>query len=180
MFDSSYKFNLVDRKNNPDPDILCIWKYNFKSAIRRYIITVELYQHNIYILKYHAACHSKCENKFSLLFNDEKPAPIIKTCVDVMISFYNANNLASFGFIGANSVNKKRKSTIITEGKSNTQRFRIYKLLMFNYFGKETFAHAINKKYSAYLMINRGNGKIRAFRRQAQALFSTLYINLYF
>ena len=180
MFDSSYTFNLIDRKENPTKDIFNIWKFNFTSHKRRYIIEVEQYKYSIYILKYYADCHSKSKNKYSLLFNDEKPTRIIKTCVDVMLHFYANNNNASFGFIGANSINKKKKGIKISEGTSNTQRFRIYKLLMYNFFGKSTFAHAFNKKYSAYLMINRNCSSIRSFRKQAEALFSKLYIDLYF
>lgn len=180
MFDSGYNFNLVYKKVNPEPHILCKWIYNFKTLIRRYIIVVELYAGDIYIIKYYAACHSNSEHKFSFVFNDERPSYIIRTCIDVMLEFYKENPSASFGFIGASSINKIKKGKLTDNKTANTQRYRIYKTLMFNFFGKKTFAHSTDKKYSAYLMINRRNKGIWKFKKDAQDAFSKLYVDLNF
>jgi len=181
MFDKGYAFSLIDRKEiSPKSDFICYWLYNFSTEKRRYIINVELYKMNIYIIKYYAACHAKSKNKYNLLVNDENPAPIIRTCIDVMIDFYKLNPLASFGFIGSHSVNKIKKGKKKIEDKSNTQRFRIYQMLMFNFFGKKTFAHSRSKKHSAYLMINRKNGSIKEFKKNSEKMFSVLYSALDF
>lgn len=180
MFDTFYHFNLVDKKHNPETDVICRWTFNFKAKVRRYVAIVELYKNHIYIVKYYAACHGRCKHKYSIVYNDESPGPIIRTCVNIMLQFYEENNWASFGFFGASSINKKRKGVPMPEGISNTQRFRIYKIVMYNLFGKNTFAHAYNKKYSAYLMINRKNRIIKLFKREAEIMFSKLYVELNF
>lgn len=180
MFDKGYKFNLVDKKVNPAKDILCQWLYNFKTHRRRYLIIVEEYLNSIYIVKYHATCHTLCKEKFSFVFNDERPTYIIKTCIDVMLLHFAANPGASFGFVGSHSYNKLKKGTLVDKDKANSQRYRIYKTLMFNFFGKTTFAHSTDRKFSAYLMINRKNKEIKQFKREAQVAFEKIYISLTF
>jgi len=95
-----------------------------------------------------------------------------------MLATFKVNPLASFGFIGAHSVNKKRKGEIVPEGKENTQRFRVYQTLMFNFFGQQTFEHSQNLARSAYLLINRQNQPIDDFKKRAEEMFRRLYLNL--
>ena len=125
MFDSAYTFNLIDHRqvSSGGPHI-CTWKYNFRSHRRRYIVEVEMYNGSIYVVKYYANCHAASPNKFNLLLNDEKPAPIIRTCIDIMLRLYQVDPMASFGFIGSHSVNME---------------FRIFHFLewkIFPYFGE--------------------------------------------
>lgn len=177
MFDRSYAFNLIDKKTNPDAGVLCRSLYNFVTPRRRYIALVENYRNNIYIIKYYADCHSKSKNKYSFVYNDEYAPAIIRTCVNIMLVCYGDNQMASFGFIGAHSIDKGGKKGSV-ESKINTQRFRIYQQVMFTFFGKKTFAHSRIKQYSAYLMINRKNGKIRPFKKSAEITFSKMYLGL--
>jgi len=179
MFDSEYSYYLLDHKNKiEDLGILEYWVYGFRTERRRYVVRVERYQMSIYIIKFHAVCHSASNEKYNLLFNDEKPAPIIMTCVRMMLDFYNSDSGASFGFIGSNSSNKRRRGLLVTEAKDNTQRFRIYQTVMFSFFGSETFEHSRNIKHSAYLLINRRNAEIEDFRIRSEKMFKELYINL--
>ncbi|MGN6266433.1 MAG: hypothetical protein ACTHM5_12200 [Ginsengibacter sp.] len=180
MFGSGYPFHQIDKKKGVVPYHLYTWKFNFNTNRRRYIVEVELYELNIYIIKYFAACHIKSKNKYRLILNDEKPAKIIRTCIDIMLHFYKNDPLASFGFIGSDSSNKKKKNKTIKESPSNTQRFRIYSTLMSGFFGKQTFSHAKSKKYSAYLMINRKCKGIRQFKRKAELMFEDVYVNINF
>ena len=180
MFDSGYPFNLIDRKDGGTINLVSTWKYNFQTETRRYIAEVEQYKLNIYIVKFYADCHSRSKNKYRLILNDAKPARIIRTCINIMLHFYEENPLASFGFIGTNSSNKKKHNKKIKESISNTQRFRIYTRLMSAFFGKKTFSPSQNRKYSAYLMINRKCGGIREFKDKAQRMFSREYVDLNF
>ena len=118
------------------------------------------------------------EYSYNLLLKDEQPALIIRTCVNIMLQIFSVNPKASFGFIGSASVNKIRKGKIVPEGKSNTQRFRIYQTLMFNFFGSETFEHSQSVELSAYLLINRLNDPIDVFKTKAEQMFKELYLNL--
>src|SRR6185437_4490791 len=178
MFDTSYIYHLVDHKAVPIYGVLESWLYKFTTTKKRYLVIVERYQYNIYVIKFYADCHALSKNKYHLLLKDEQPAPIIRTCINIMLEFFALNPRASFGFIGAASVNKTRKGKIVSEGKENTQRFRVYQTLMFNFFGQETFEHSQNVRRSAYLLINRQNQPIDGFKARAEEMFRQMYLNL--
>lgn len=65
-----------------------------------------------------------------------------------MISLYRKNEEASFFFIGASS----EKESMNLE---NTQRFRIYKRVMQNFFSPLKFIHVEDKQQSFYLIQNK-------------------------
>jgi hypothetical protein len=172
MFDQFYQFSLIDHKVNPEKHVITRWMYNFETDRRRYICLVEKFARNIYIVKYYPATFGKSKKKYHVLFNDEKPARIIGTCIRIMLHHYQLDPLASFGFVGTNSINKKGK----VEAKANTQRYRVYKYAVIGLFGSQSFAHSRSARRSAYLMINRKNApKIRLFKAQAEAMFSAIY-----
>jgi hypothetical protein len=178
MFDTAYTFNLIDHKKTTSGGVQESWMYNFETSKRRYIVNIERYQWDIYAIKYYANSHSQSKNKYNLLLNDERPAPIIRTCINIMLQIFAGNPRASFGFVGSPSVNKMRNGNIVPESKDNTQRFRVYQTLMFNFFGVETFEHSQNIEHSAYLLINRQSGPIDVFRAKAEQMFRELYIEL--
>jgi len=162
----------------PDGAVLESWMYVFKTIRRRYVVRIERYQGDIYAIKYYANCHSACKNKYGLLLHDEQPAPIIRTCINIMLTIFADNPQASFGFVGSHSVNKKKNGAVVPEGKENTQRFRVYQTLMFNFFGTETFEHSQSVEHSAYLLINRAKQPIEAFKVGAEKMFREQYIEL--
>ena len=53
-----------------------------------------------------------------------------------MLDILAEKPLASFGFIGANTISNGE-----SEGETNTQRFRIYTKLMLYFFAKTAFSH---------------------------------------
>ena|SRR5690349_3135458 len=171
MFDKYYEHHLIDHKVNPEQHVLHRWMYNFESERRRYVCLVELFKHNIYVVKYYAAVHSKSNRKYQILFNDEKPARIIRTCLNIMLEFINFDGKASFGFVAAYSASKKGKQ----ETKANNQRYRIYKSVMVNFFGVKYFAHARSARQGAYLLINRKQRPIRIFKAHAEKMFHAIY-----
>lgn len=111
MFDTSYSYHLVDHKTVPNGGVLESWLYKFTSTKRRYLVFVERYDGDIYVIKYYADCHALSKNKYNLLLKDERPAPIIRTCVNIMLAIFEMNPQASFGFIGAYSINKTRNGS---------------------------------------------------------------------
>jgi len=50
-------------------------------------------------------------------------------------------------------------------------------MLMFNFFGQETFEHSQNVSKSAYLLINRRNQPIDGFKEKAEEMFRQLFLN---
>ena len=62
-----------------------------------------------------------------------------------MLSIYEKNPNASFGFVGANRIN---------ESSNETKRYKVYSTIVATYFSNEFFFHKENKEKSAYLLIN--------------------------
>lgn len=77
--------------------------------------------------------------------NTNEPRRIINTCVNIMLSIYEANKNASFGFIGSNGIG---------ESVCCTKRYRVYSRLMATYFSEKIFYHKENIEKSAYMLIN--------------------------
>lgn len=123
MFDSTYfkRVNLVDNQRGTSKNHICTKSYSFKGASSIYIIQIEYYDYDVYILKFYLKNHRDSKNKFNLLSEDHDAQAVIRTVLDVAIDILeNENKDASFGFMGAHKI----KNTF-EEGKTNTQRFRI-------------------------------------------------------
>jgi hypothetical protein len=83
------------------------------------------------------------------------------------------NNSASLGFVATASVLGQFR-----EARENNQRFRIYKQIMQNFFGLETFAHFVDISNSAYLMANRAH-PVHEFVTEMQQGFSNMYPDMF-
>lgn len=84
-----------------------------------------------------------------------------------MLSIYEANGNASFGFIGSNGID---------EDICCTKRYRVYSKLMATYFSNKHFYHKENIEKSAYMLIN--NDALKANENlisQIEDFFSNQY-----
>lgn len=123
-----------------------IW-YKFKSIKSNlwYIVLVEQYEHNVFAIKFYPKKWSNSKRKYQLLTGTNEPRKIINTCINVMLSIYEENPDASFGFVGANRID---------ESPNETKRYKVYSTIVATYFSNEFFFHKENKEKSAYLLIN--------------------------
>lgn len=139
MFESGYKFALISKTTISKNLFLRQRLYNFRSIRRRYIAVVEEYDFNVYIIKFFPVSHKLSDRKYNIIFNDYDALRIIRTCVNIMLSIASENELAGFGFIGANTIQAN-----FYENASNTQRFRIYRRLMLNFLEMNRFITSKN------------------------------------
>ena len=123
--------------------------YRFKSTKSKitYIVRVEKYMYNIYAVKFYPKKYKDSKNKYRIATNTFEPRRIINTCINIMLSIYKEDTMASFGFIGANGLNENSTNC--------TKRYRVYSKIMATYFSSERFYHKENKKKSAYMLINK-------------------------
>ena len=123
--------------------------YTFKSTKSKitYIVRVEMYKYNIYAVKFYPKQFRHSKNKYRIATNTFEPRRIINTCINIMLSIYEENPMASFGFIGANGLNENSTNC--------TKRYRVYSRIMATYFSSERFYHKENKAKSAYMLINK-------------------------
>lgn len=149
MLESAYPFQFIQNMNEEQCAATYIKLYKFRSTKSNlvYIVRVEVYPQHIYAVKFYLKNHRNSPNKYRLTTNTNEPRRIINTCINIMLSIYEDDSNASFGFIGSNGMNEDTYCC--------TKRFRVYTTLMARYFSSDKFYHVQNKSKSAYLMVNR-------------------------
>jgi hypothetical protein len=109
-----------------------------------------------------------------LIADDRVMAIVIGSSLRLILKFLQEHPSASFGFVATESI-----VGAFRESKSNNQRFRIYKLVMQNFFGHETFSHFTDTANSAYLMVNKTRKNISGYISEMQSGFSFLYPDIF-
>lgn len=147
MLESAYPFYFIQNDKGDSDGLLHILLYRFKSAKSKlvYIVRVEEYEYNIYAVKFYQKNHSLSKDKYRIMTNTNEPRRIINTCINIMLTIYQNNKKASFGFVGANGFD---------EDVSCTKRYRVYSRIIATYFSDEYFYHKENIDKSAYMLIN--------------------------
>lgn len=147
MLQSAYPFYFIQSDKGDSKGLLHVLLYRFKSTKSNlvYIVRVEEYEYNIYAVKFYQKSHSLSKNKYRIMTNTNEPRRIINTCVNIMLTVYQKNKKASFGFVGANGFD---------EDTSYTKRYRVYSRIIATYFSDEHFYHKENIEKSAYMLIN--------------------------
>jgi hypothetical protein len=149
LFDRSYfrYVHLSGKTDGRSPGHRLTRIYSFKGSNAQYIVEVEEFEFDVFILKFYQKSHRLSSEKFNLLTMNHDVQGVIRTVLDIALDILkNENPHASFGFVGTNKPN---------EEKHCTQRFRIYRQLMKNFFGSTSWVHYEMEDSSAYLMLNR-------------------------
>lgn len=148
MIKDSYNFCFIE-KDRPGEDDIFLYKhlYRFKSSKSNlfYLVNVEFYECNVIAVKFYLKNNRLSKNKYNLLSYTFEPRKIIHTCINIMLEVYRSNKLASFGFVGSNSLG---------EDVFCTKRYKFYSKIVATYFGEEIFFHKENKEKSAYILVN--------------------------
>jgi len=175
MFDSWLPHLLLTIKYEEDPSFhIKTAVYRVKTSIESYIIQVEEYIHDFFIVKFYPVRFKRHPNKFNMLSNDSVLQVVIGTTLRILLMYFQNNTKSSFGFIATPSIIDD-----FIEDKSNNQRYRIYKQIMQNFFGDETFAHFADIHTSAYLMVNKSHQKIDDLVNKMQQGFSDMYPDIF-
>jgi hypothetical protein len=155
MVNPGYQFTLKDKKRSNNDVLLITHIYTFKNRKnQRYIVNVENYRYNFFVIKFHLKSDTYSKNKYCFQTNTFDAFRILSTCFNILYSIFEKNKLASFGFLCMPS-----KNEIIKENKQN-KRYRIYRLKALNYFSGNDFIHIENPIDNAYIIINKHNPEI--------------------
>jgi len=143
--------------------------YTFKSpkSHQWYWVWVEVYEHDMYAIKFHLKAHRGSQNKYSLMTGLNEARPVINTCIAIMQEIAHVNPHASFGFIGANMENETPRLT---------KRFKVYSRMMATYFSSEEFKHLILMNKSAYVLIR--NSELEKYP-ELPKIFTEKFLALY-
>lgn len=174
MFDAGFDFSLIQRNILKDKDCISESIFQFKtSKNKRYIVTVEEYSYKVFVPKFYPSKEKNNPNRFSVLTNEFKGSRVIRTVIDIMLFVYRENPEASFAWIGVATSMKNKK-----EGKSFTQRYRIYKNIMLNFFSEDNWFHYDDYITSTYLLINKKQKDIEQFLQTIIRMFTNIYPDL--
>lgn len=120
----------------------------------KYIIRAEAYE-DVFAIKFYAARDRQLEDKFHRIVkaHDYKGAlRIFVTCASLIPTLIKEYPKASFAVNGAESMDMESGKV---ESKASNQRFRIYRTMALNLFGRETFEHIEYENVSSYVLVNR-------------------------
>lgn len=169
MFEKGYNFRKV-QTDRPKVEDVFLAKHIFTFICRysnKYIVWVEEYRLNTFIIKFHLKSHNKSKSRYETTTKLNDISYVLRTCVDVMISFYEQNPYCSFGFVGAPLAEEKIRDFASKEEKtiSNNKRFRVYKGIMLRLFSPVKFHHRKDDINNVYFLINRDNQTLELERK---------------
>ena len=174
MFDTFFTFKLLQKNPKKDQgDFIAEYVFEFKTNKRRYIAIAEEYTHKIFVIKFYPAHRKNDDLRFNLVLNDYEFAPIIRTCINIMLWLLDKEPMASFGYLASPTITKA-----YSESKSFTQRYRIYEYALDAFIPSKNFKRIENKNNSAVLLINKKNRGIKKFARNAIKMFIEYYPDL--
>lgn len=125
-------------------------KFTFKDKKQvKYIVEVEVYDHNVYAMKFYVKTHSPSPFRYNKMTGNRDARRIIDTCLQIGVEFYKKNDLISFCFIGAPTQEEYDRS-----GYLKTKRFRVYAQISKFLLNPETFTHTEVTESSFYILMN--------------------------
>ncbi|MES2875300.1 MAG: hypothetical protein V4708_16365 [Bacteroidota bacterium] len=176
MFETGYPVNKarVQQANNKKY-LVSLSTYTFKTPKNRYIIEVEKYLHDIYILKFFPKHLQGNKKRFNVLTKEYCCSKIVSTCIEVVLSILRKHPTAHFGFMGAHIVDPSRQ---YEEPKNETKRWRVYKYAFECLIGPESFTHIMDKQNSTYLILNNQVPGHDELKEKADKMFIDLFPDL--
>ena len=176
MFDQPFAFRKVSIQNEINTGFLIrTIKYVFDIGKKRFVVDVEHYQHDFYIIKFYPKRLADYRYRFNILTEDYRATRAISTCLFIIKEILVQEKNANFGFLGSPIYDPKNKKM---ENRANNKRFRIYKYAFENFFGTSTFTHYIDPNSSTYMIVNNKNVNPDLLMESATIMFSSLYPDL--
>ena len=135
-------------------DHLLSFIYKFYSPITKlnYVILAEGHLYDFFSIKFYPKCYKKTDKKYSLITNKHDLGNILNSCLNIIPIILNEYPMASFGFAGARTFD--RKSNMVEPLEKN-QRYNLYTYIARKRIGNVTFQHFEYPDISGYMLINR-------------------------
>lgn len=147
----TYPFDYFEvlKANNPAHYFKAVHVYKFNADEHRYLVAFEEYLYHVYVLHFCLEALQDNPKKFNVLAHvgPVKAKKVIATCVQIGLSIYTENPLASFVFTASPTVDEF--------DLTNTKRFSVYKYFAEFFFNAENFTHAFSREKDSYLILNK-------------------------
>ena len=168
-----YDFRLVHTDRRNEAHLQTKYLYRFKTRFNRtYLVEIEEYRYDTYAIKFYLKNHADSPNRYNLLTHDGDAFRILSTCLSIIADLLSKNQYASFGFIGAPTLEEKEK-----ERETNNKRFRVYRQMTQNRFSTDRFSHVMNEDKSTYIILNKRNPEPNLLAK-VEAMFRECYEGL--
>ncbi len=131
-----------------------VFKFFSLKTKLHYVIYADYHEHDFFAVKFYAKKDRKSNRKYSNIINKGDVANILITCAKSIPELLKIYPKASFGFIGARTIDVKSEKV---EGYKKNQRFRLYKYHVPQLIGDKTFLHKSYPNASSYILLNRKN-----------------------
>lgn len=149
------------------------WSCKYKCAFK-YIIRAEAHD-DCFAIKYYCVRNKHSEYKYSRVLNFFSPIEvkrIMEVCASVIPIILKIHPNASFCFLGSQSMDESGR----IEGRSNTQRYRIYCELVRRIFGDKLFYITLHNEVSGCVFVNkRFNSNYADSEKRIVAYLSEIY-----
>ena len=170
------RFIQLERCKDITPHLFTyIYKFRSPATKYYYVLRADYHAENVFAVKFYAQQHKHSDYKYSKLTNKGDVIRILITCLSVIPPLLDEFPGASFGFIGSRTIDKVSRRV---EGFNRTQRFRVYRKIVNETIGPDTFEHFEYPDISGYLLINRDSENIEEKERILIRMFSDTYENL--
>jgi hypothetical protein len=174
-----YSLKFVQKKPcNDNSAHLFTLIYKFYSPVTRYhyILHADYYEENVFALKFYAKKDKHSDYKYSRLTNKGDLGNILITCLKAIPLILQDYPDVSFGFIGSRTIDQASRTV---EDFQNNQRFRVYRRIVEQKIGFQTFAHFVYEAVSGYLLINKTHHHdIESREKAITKMFSDTYQDL--
>jgi hypothetical protein len=151
VFDSPYKFEKRSSKkvDKSNLNFLCVWIYTFTThSGTTYIVELNEYKGNIFVLKFYPKKFRISENRYSLCTNEYDAPRILRTCLAIGEQLYEEKQgKICVAFMGARSPDEPLLY--------RTKRWEVYRKFVTRFFGKESFEHVMSEQTSSYILISK-------------------------
>jgi hypothetical protein len=141
MFDAPYRFVKAAKKSDLSlPHLVSNTIYRFKARKRHYLVFIQLYNNNLFAVKFCDRHHKEDRTAYTHIYNDFDAFKIITTCLYIIQDFLNANPQASFGYyaVPRKESNYKQPLDALWKRKISKNfskaRYNIYQYMMVNKF----------------------------------------------
>lgn len=171
MFDTAYTYTKIGTDTNITKKHLVkthIYFFDTDNA-ERYIINVEEYKNDVFILKFHPRRYKGNKYRYNLLTNTGNFTKIVRTNIEVLREFHQNYPNSHFGFLGAKTYCPINKC--FTEEDNTTARFRLYKYCVVNLISPDHFDHHHDPTNSTYLLINSKCKDVAGVKKMSKKMF---------
>ena len=152
-----------------------VYKFFSIKTKLHYIVFADYHVHDFIAVKFYAKKDRKSNRKYSNVINKGDVANILITCAKCIPELLKIHPTASFGFIGARTIDVKSDKV---EGYKTNQRFRLYKYHIPQLIGDKTFLHKSFPNASSYILLNRKNLDLKKTEKQIKSMVCNTYPDL--